>query len=380
MVIGFVGWRGMVGSVLMQRMEEERDADFLAAHNCELRFFSSSKNVINQPSPSLGVVSPSNFVHDSADLKILSECDIVVTCQGGEWSKEAYPKLINDHSWKGIWLDASSAFRQEKDCMIVLDPINDDEIRENLSNGWRKFAGGNCTVSLMLMALHGLFEEELIECIDSKTYQAVSGAGARAMLELGRQTSYLAGHCDLDSVNLNPLKMEKEFTACLRTGFLPMENLKYPLAGNVLPFIDSETENGQSREEWKGQFETNKILGFESQEILVDGICVRVPVLRCHSQALTIKLKKNVSMNEIEDIINSANEFVEVVPNTKEATLSRLTPAAVSGKLKVPIGRLRKSNFGQKYLNAFTVGDQLLWGAAEPIRRALKIIVKHLKK
>lgn len=386
MIIGFVGWRGMVGSVLMQRMIEEEDFDFLEDNNCAPIFFSSSKNIVNQPLtnffPFLHFpIDPnsSGFVHNSADLKLLAGCDVIVTCQGGDWSKETYPKLINDYSWKGIWLDASSAFRQEKDCMIVLDPINGGEIKENLSHDWRKFAGGNCTVSLMLMALHGLFKEDLIECVDSKTYQAASGAGARAMLELGRQTSYLAGHCDLDSVNLNPLKMEKQFTACLR-GFLPTENLKYPLAGSVLPFIDSETENGQSREEWKGQFETNKILGFEPQEILVDGICVRVPVLRCHSQALTIKLKKNVPMDEIEQILFSANEFVEVVPNTKEATLSRLTPAAVSGKLKVPIGRLRKSNFGQKYLNAFTVGDQLLWGAAEPIRRTLKIIVEHLLK
>ena len=236
MIIGFVGWRGMVGSVLMQRMEDERDADFLAKHKCELRFFSSSGNVINQPAPSLGVISlhgfarhlNSRFVHDSADLKFLAKCDVIVTCQGGEWSKEVYPKLINDFSWKGIWLDASSAFRQKNDCVIVLDPINGDEIKEALSHGWKKFAGGNCTVSLMMMALQGLFEEDLVESIFSATLQAASGAGAKAMLELGQQMGFLAKHCGLDSANLSPLKMEKEFTACLRAGHLPMENIKHP--------------------------------------------------------------------------------------------------------------------------------------------------------
>jgi aspartate-semialdehyde dehydrogenase len=369
----------MVGSVLMQRMLEEKDFGSMSKKGHVFRLYSSNREIIGtsiqlkyySDDPSLTAI-----VRDSNDLSDLCDCDIIVTCQGSGWSKKVYPKLINEHSWKGIWLDASSAFRQEEKCVIVLDPLNRDIIKKALDQGGRLFAGGNCTVSLMLMALAGLFKNDLIEWVSSMTYQAASGAGAKNMLELGRQMGFLSKNCGLETAD-DALKMEERFTACLRDELFPKENFGHPLAGNLLPYIDSMMNNGQSREEWKGEFETNKILGLKPGKVHVDGICVRAAVMRCHSQALTIKLKKDVPLEEIKGYISSEHDWVRIVPDNKEATLSFLTPAAVSGKLIVRIGRLRKLNFGPEYLGAFTVGDQLLWGAAEPIRRALKIIVEN---
>jgi aspartate-semialdehyde dehydrogenase len=368
--VAFIGWRGMVGSVLMDRMAAEDDF-----HGYEPVFFTTSQ--VGQKGPKIG---KGTFVlKDAYDLKELKTADIIVTCQGSDHTKQVFPKLRKS-GWKGYWIDAASALRMQDDSIIILDPVNRDVIDRGIKKGIRNFIGGNCTVSLMLMALGGLFKAGLVEWITSMTYQAASGAGAKNMRELVEQMAYLgkASRKLLDKPATAALELDRQVLAALHDESFPKEVFGYPLAANVLPWIDSAMENGQSREEWKGLVETNKILGTR-RTIPVDGVCVRVSSMRCHSQGLTIKLRKDVPLDEITDIIAGANDWVRVIRNTKEETLTKLTPAAVTGKLEVPVGRIRKMNLGPRYLTCYTVGDQLLWGAAEPIRRMLKIALENLK-
>ncbi len=367
--VGFIGWRGMVGSVLMGRMLEEKDFK-----GYEPLFFTTSQ--AGQKGPDIGMELPP--LQDAFDIQKLSGMDIIVTCQGGDYTKEVYPKL-RGNGWKGYWIDAASALRMNSDSIIVLDPVNRGVIDEGLKSGIKDYIGGNCTVSLMLMALGGLFSEGLIEWLTSMTYQAASGAGAKNMRELVQQMHVIGGKAAplLDRDASAILDLDKNVSATLNEASFPVSNFGAPLAGSLIPWIDSLMESGQTREEWKGYSETNKILGLK-QPIPIDGICVRVGAMRCHSQALTIKLKKDVPLKDLTDIIAGANQWVKVVPNTKEETLKQLSPAAISGTLTVPIGRLHKMNLGPEFLTAFTVGDQLLWGAAEPIRRMLNILLGYL--
>jgi aspartate-semialdehyde dehydrogenase len=367
--VGFVGWRGMVGSVLMERMRAERDfGDF------EATFFSTSQ--VGQSGPDVG--SGAQPLGDANNIPALAAMDIIVTCQGGDYTSAVFPSLRNA-GWHGYWLDAASALRMKDHAIIVLDPVNLKVIKKGLKAGVKDYIGGNCTVSLMLMALHGLFKKKMVEWLSTMTYQAASGAGAKNMIELIAQWSGVVGAARpiLDNPASTALDLDAAVTAKLRSGTLPVDNFGAPLSASLIPWIDKPVEAGQTREEWKGIAETNKILG-TAKTILVDGICVRVGAMRCHSQGLTIKLKKDVPIDELTGIIASANEWVKVVPNTKEATLKELSPAAVSGTLSVPIGRIHKMNLGPKYLAAFTVGDQLLWGAAEPMRRILRIVLDYL--
>jgi len=365
MKVGFVGWRGMVGSVLMQRMEQENDFAGI-----EPVFFTTSQ---------VGQAAPFNAgtLLDASDIDALQKLDAIVSCQGGDYTKEVHPKL-RAGGWQGYWIDAASSLRMEDDAVIILDPVNRKVIDEALAAGKKDFIGGNCTVSLMLMALGGLFEAGLVEWISSMTYQAASGAGAPNMRELISQMGCLnqSVEAELADPASAILGIDQKITETLRGGELPTQNFGFPLAGSLLPWIDREVENGQSREEWKGHVETNKILGTKTP-ISVDGLCVRIGAMRCHSQALTIKLNKDLPLAEIEKIIAGANDWVELVPNTKEASLQKLTPTAVSGTLKVPVGRLRKMRMGGEYLSAFTVGDQLLWGAAEPLRRMVRVLLER---
>jgi aspartate-semialdehyde dehydrogenase len=367
--VAFIGWRGMVGSVLMDRMIAEKDF-----RGFEPVFFTTSQ--VGQKGPKIGVSIP--LLKDAYDLKELKTADVIVTCQGSDHTKEVYPKLRKG-GWKGYWIDASSALRMRDDSIIILDPVNRDVIDKGLKKGIKNYIGGNCTVSLMLMAIGGLFREGLVEWLSSMTYQAASGAGANNMRELVEQMAYIgkASKKLLDKPATAALELDKLVLNALHDKTFPKKVFGFPLAASVLPWIDSAMENGQSREEWKGIVETNKILGTK-KTIPVDGICVRVGAMRCHSQGLTLKLKKDSPLDEIIDIIGSANDWVRVVPNIKEETLKRLTPAAVTGKLEVPVGRIRKMNIGQKYLTCYTVGDQLLWGAAEPIRRMLRIALEFI--
>jgi len=364
MKVGIVGWRGMVGSVLLQRMQEENDFSGI-----EPVFFSTSQ--AGQDAP-MGA----GKLEDASNIDALKKLDIIITCQGGDYTKEVHPKLRAD-GWNGYWIDAASSLRMEDDAIIILDPVNRAVIDAGLKNGVKDFIGGNCTVSLMLMALGGLFEAGLVEWMTSMTYQAASGAGAPNMRELLAQMGSL--NASVAGLLAQPgsaiLEIDRKITEVLNGSEIPVDNFGYPLAGSLLPWIDREVEDGQSREEWKGLVETNKILGSGSP-IPIDGLCVRVGAMRSHSQALTIKLNKDVPIEEIEKMIASHNDWVELVPNTKEASLSRLTPAAISGTLTVPVGRLRKMKMGPEYLSAFTVGDQLLWGAAEPLRRMLRILME----
>jgi len=369
--VGFVGWRGMVGSVLMERMIAEGDFK-----GYEATFFSTSQ--VGGKAPEVGLnVGP---LADAYDTATLTKQDIIVTCQGGDYTKDVFPKL-RASGWQGYWLDAASTLRMQDDAIIVLDPVNRKVIDQGLASGVKNYVGGNCTVSLMLMALGGLFEAGLVEWATSMTYQAASGAGAKNMRELIAQMDKIGSNARdlLDNPAASALELDKRVLATMNGDELPKQNFGFPLAGNVLPWIDTELENGQSREEWKGIAETNKILG-TAKTIPIDGLCVRVGAMRCHSQALTIKLTKNVPLDEITSLIAGANDWVKVVPNHKPETLAQLTPAAVTGTLTVPVGRLRKMNLGEDYLTCFTVGDQLLWGAAEPIRRMLKICLEHLQK
>jgi aspartate-semialdehyde dehydrogenase len=362
MKVGLVGWRGMVGSVLMQRMQQENDFAGI-----EPVFFSTSQ--AGAPAP-LGA----GTLQKAEDLAELKKLDVIITCQGGDYTKAVHPQL-RQAGWQGYWIDAASTLRMEQDAVIVLDPVNRGVIDQALAAGQKDFIGGNCTVSLMLMALGGLFRAGVVEWISSMTYQAASGAGAPNMRELISQMGALHGsvHERLQDVASAILEIDRDVTAMLRSDIMPKQEFGFPLAGNVLPWIDREVEDGQSREEWKGYVETNKILGTR-QPIPVDGICVRVGAMRCHSQALTIKLTKDVPIADIEEMIKNDNQWVKLIPNTKADSLAFLTPAAVSGTLEVPVGRLRKMKMGPHFLSAFTCGDQLLWGAAEPLRRMLRIL------
>lgn len=367
--VGFVGWRGMVGSVLMGRMLEDNDF-----RDIEPVFFTTSQ--VGQAGPDIGRDVPP--LKDANSIDELKKLDVIVTCQGGDYTNDIYPKL-RAAGWNGYWIDAASALRMKDDAIIVLDPVNRRVIDEGLANGVKNFVGGNCTVSLMLMSLGGLFNAGLVEWATSMTYQAASGAGAQNMRELIAQMGKI--HADVSAQLADPasaiLEIDRQVAATMRSDDLPKANFGHALAGSLLPYIDKQLENGQSKEEWKGQAETNKILGRSVNPIPLDGTCVRIGAMRCHSQALTIKLTRDVPMDEINDIIASANDWVKVVPNTREDSMRDLTPTAVTGTLTVPVGRLRKMNMGSQYLNAFTVGDQLLWGAAEPLKRMLRILLEQ---
>jgi aspartate-semialdehyde dehydrogenase len=367
MQVGLIGWRGMVGSVLVQRMREERDFDLI-----DPIFFSTSQT--GTAAPATG--KPASTVKDAKDLKALMSTDVLISCQGGDYTTEIYPRL-REAGWKGYWIDAASTLRMKDHAVIVLDPVNRDVIDAALDRGLTEFIGGNCTVSLMLMAMAGLFREGLVEWVSAMTYQAASGAGAKQMRELVSQMGTL--HAAAASRLADPasaiLEIDRAVTETLRSADLPVEHIGQPLAGSLLPWINDDLGNGQSREEWKGMAEANKILRRQDAPIPVDGICVRVGAMRCHSQALTVKLTRDVPLADIERLLANAHEWVQVVPNTRDVSLRDLTPTAVSGTLRVPVGRLRKLAMGPEYLAAFTVGDQLLWGAAEPLRRVLRIIL-----
>ena len=368
--VGFIGWRGMVGSVLMDRMTAENDFAGL-----EPVFFTTSQTGLQGPDVGAG----SKPLEDAMDLKRLAEMDIILSCQGGGYTTSVYSDLRK--IWDGYWIDAASTLRMAEDSIIVLDPVNKDVIDHGLENGIKNFIGGNCTVSLMLVALGGLFEQNLIEWISSMTYQAASGAGAKNMRELISQMGAL--ETEVAELLANPssaiLEIDKKITAKLNDGSLPLDNWSVPLAASLIPWIDVPVANGQTKEEWKGLVESNKILGKTKEQMIpIDGQCVRIGAMRCHSQAFTIKLKKEITAREAEEIIAGHNRWVKVIPNEREITSRELTPAKASGTLTVPIGRIRKMNLGSKYLTAFTVGDQLLWGAAEPVRRMLKIVIQHL--
>lgn len=363
--VGFIGWRGMVGSVLMERMQAEKDFSLMESY-----FFSTSQAGEKAPQ----IPNSHSSLLNAMDSQELMKMDILVSCQGGDYTKEIYP-VLRKNNWKGIWIDAASTLRMENDSVIILDPVNRHIIQDSLSKGVNTFVGGNCTVSLLLIALHGLFKEDLVEWVSSMTYQAASGAGAKNMVELLDQMKTV-GNTFAKSPAAGALELEKQMTTLMSSETFPKENFGYPLALNILPWIDSELPSGQSREEWKAQVEANKILQTRTQ-IPIDGTCVRVGALRCHSQGLTIKLKKSAHLSTVEELIASANPWVELIPNNKPETLQKLTPAAVSGKLKIPIGRVRKMTIGDEYLNAFTAGDQLLWGAAEPLRCLLRMILER---
>jgi aspartate-semialdehyde dehydrogenase len=365
---GFIGWRGMVGSVLMQRMREENDFALV-----EPTFFTTSQ--IGGKCPDIGREVPP--LKDAYDIDALKAMDILVSCQGGDYTSAIFGRL-REAGWKGHWIDAASTLRMGDDAVIILDPVNLPVIEQALHDDVKNYIGGNCTVSLMLMAMGGLFEEDLVEWMPAMTYQAASGAGAQNMRELLLQMgeAHRVAKDLLDDPASGILDIDREVAGTLRNGSFPTANFGVPLAGSLIPWIDKDLGNGQTREEWKGQSETNKILGRADHAIPVDGICVRVGAMRCHSQALTVKLKKDVPLDEIDDILAASNSWVRVIPNERETTLKELTPAAVTGTLTIPVGRLRKLAMGGEYLSAFTVGDQLLWGAAEPLRRMLRILVE----
>jgi len=363
----------MVGSVLMQRMQQENDFALI-----EPVFFSTSNAGGKAPSMAKNETS----LKDANDVNELKKCDIIITCQGGDYTTEIFPKL-RAAGWNGYWIDAASTLRMKDDAIIVLDPVNLDVIKNSLTKGTKNFIGGNCTVSCMLMGLGGLFQHGLVDWLTSMTYQAASGGGAQHMRELLTQFGSINAEVKslLDDPHAAILEIDRKVLA--KQHALTAEETKQfgvPLGGNLIPWIDKDLGNGQSKEEWKGGAETNKILGLGdgfpgTREIPVDGLCVRIGAMRCHSQALTIKLTKDVPLDELTDIIGQANDWVKVVPNTREASMKDLTPAAVTGTMSIPVGRLRKMSMGPEYLSAFTVGDQLLWGAAEPLRRMLRILL-----
>lgn len=370
MRVGFVGWRGMVGSVLMQRMREENDFAAIA----EPVFFTTSN--VGGKAPDIGRDTPA--LKDAKDIAELKTMDVIVTCQGGDYTNTVYPPL-RAAGWSGYWVDAASALRMEDNAIIILDPVNKAVIEQGLARGVKDYVGGNCTVSLMLMALGGLFQNDLVEWTTSMTYQAASGAGAQNMREL--LSGMGAINAQVSGLLADPasaiLDIDRRVSDFLRSDAFPSQNFGVPLAGSLIPWIDKDLGNGQSKEEWKGGAETNKILGRSANPVPVDGLCVRVGAMRCHSQALTIKLKRDVPLDEIESMLAAANPWAKVVPNTREASMAELTPAAVTGTLSTPVGRLRKMAMGGEYLSAFTVGDQLLWGAAEPLRRMLRILIER---
>jgi len=372
--VGLVGWRGMVGSVLMQRMVEEGDF----AH-IEPVYFSTS--AAGGKAPAFGG-KDGGTLKDASSIADLKQMDIVITCQGGDYTKEIFPQL-RATGWNGHWIDAASALRMADDAVIILDPVNMHVIKGALAKGGRNWIGGNCTVSLMLMGIGGLFQHDLVEWVSSMTYQAASGAGAQNMRELIAQMGAI--HASVADLLADPasaiLDIDRKVAETIRSDVLPKKNFRNtPLAGSLIPWIDVPVEGGQSKEEWKGGAECNKILGkpaFRSPgSIPIDGLCVRIGAMRCHSQGLTIKLKKDVPLDEISDIIAKNNQWAKVVPNEREISERELTPAAVTGTLTVPVGRLHKLAMGPDYLGAFTCGDQLLWGAAEPLRRMLRILIE----
>jgi len=372
MKVGFVGWRGMVGSVLMQRMRDERDFDTI-----DPVFFSTSSAGGQAPTlgrtPAPGTATAT--LRDANDPGAFADLDAIVTCQGGDWTSAMHPRLC-EAGYRGWWIDAASALRMKEGAVIVLDPVNRDVIDRAIAAGVRDFIGGNCTVSLMLMALAGLFRNDLVEWLTCMTYQAASGAGAQNMRELLHQMgeAHLAAKTLLDDPSSSILDIDREVAGILRDERFPTEHFGVPLAGSLIPWIDKDLGNGISREEWKGGAETNKILGRENDPIPIESICVRVGAMRCHSQAMTIKLRRDVPLAEIEAMLRSAHPWVRVIANERDASIRELTPAAVTGRLEVPVGRLRKLAMGPSYLGAFTCGDQLLWGAAEPLRRMLRIL------
>ncbi|MEI8634889.1 aspartate-semialdehyde dehydrogenase [Vibrio sp. PP-XX7] len=367
MRVGFVGWRGMVGSVLMQRMVEEGDFNYI-----EPVFYSTSQ--VGIPAPDLG--KDAGVLQNAFEIDSLKQLDAIITCQGGSYTEKVYPEL-RKVGWKGYWIDAASTLRMANDSIITLDPVNLEQIQQNIHAGTKTFVGGNCTVSLMLMALGGLFEKGLVEWMSAMTYQAASGAGAKNMRELISQMGVI--NDSVSSELANPassiLDIDRKVAETIRSNSFPTSQFGAPLAGSLIPWIDVKRDNGQSKEEWKAGVEANKILGTQSSPTPIDGTCVRIGAMRCHSQALTIKLNQNVPIDEIEDIIASHNDWVKVIPNDRDISVQELTPAKVTGTLSVPVGRLRKMAMGDDFLNAFTVGDQLLWGAAEPLRRTLRIIL-----
>jgi aspartate-semialdehyde dehydrogenase len=365
--VAMVGWRGMVGSVLMERMMAENDFEKFTPV-----FFTTSQ--AGQKAPDVGKDVPALI--DAHDIDALMEMDIVLSCQGGSYTEAVRPKLA-EHDWKGYWIDAASTLRMDDQSIIVLDPVNLDVIEEGLARGIKNYIGGNCTVSLMLMALGGLFQNDMVEWLTSMTYQAASGAGAKNMEELVAQMRSLGDNAApiLDDPASAILDLDRKVTDTLRSADFPTANWGVPLGASLIPWIDRAMDNGQTREEWKGFVETNKIIGRSANPIPIDGQCVRIGAMRCHSQAFTIKLKQDVPLYEINDVLAGNNDWVKVIPNTKEETVQELTPAKVTGTLSVPVGRIRKMNLGGEYLTAFSVGDQLLWGAAEPLRRILNIIL-----
>ncbi len=373
--VGLVGWRGMVGSVLLQRMVEEHDFDLIKPV-----YFSTS--AIGGIAPTLGG-KEGDVLHDASSIDLLRQMDIVITCQGGDYTKEVFPRL-RAVGWNGHWIDAASTLRMEKNAVVILDPVNLDVIQDAFSKGGKNWIGGNCTVSLMLMGIGGLFRNDLVEWVSAMTYQAASGAGAQNMRELLVQMGALhdAVKTDLADPASAILDIDRKVAEAMRAPGFPSRNFRNTaLAGSLIPWIDDAVGGGQTKEEWKGGAETNKILGrppFRSPgSIPVDGLCVRIGAMRCHAQALTIKLRTDVPLDEVSDIITQDNPWAKVVPNEREISERELTPAAVNGTLSVPVGRLRKLAMGPEYLAAFTVGDQLLWGAAEPLRRMLRILINN---
>lgn len=360
--VAFVGWRGMVGSVLRERLKQ--GGDF---RHFDWTFFSTSQQ--GEKAPTIDGEQTSS-VGNAFDVDELAKYDIVLTCQGGDYSREIYPKL-RSRLWQGFWIDAASALRMQEESVLILDPINGKRISQALEMGKKTFVGPNCTVSLMLLSLGRLITDDLVEWVSSMTYQAASGAGAQQMAELVEQMKEVGGLYRDES----PLDLEKSVTNFLQTK-MTKKSLGHPLACSLLPWIDEQLENGQSREEWKSMVEANKLLGYPTDYLKIDGTCVRVGAMRCHSQGLTVKLKRNLALNEVEEMIKNSHEWIKFVPNDKERTLKELTPAAVSGTLDIAVGRVRKMSLGEEYINLFTVGDQLLWGAAEPLRRMLQFILR----
>ena len=368
--VGFVGWRGMVGSVLMRRMLDEQDFSRID----EPVFFTTSQ--AGERGPDIGKDIP--LLQDANDLQQLKSMGAIVSCQGGDYTRSVHAQLRSE-GWKGYWIDAASALRMEDDSIIILDPVNRSVIDAALASGCRDFIGGNCTVSLMMMAMGGLFDHDLVEWMSVMTYQAASGGGARHMRELiAGMGSLQQSVADLlDDPASAILEIDRRVTENLRSADYPCEQFGVPLAGSLIPWIDAQQDNGQSREEWKAGVEANKILGRKQSLIPIDGLCVRVGAMRCHSQALTVKLRRDVPVDEITQMLSESNDWVSVLPNDRQISMQRLTPAAVTGSLDIPVGRLRKMNMGGEYLAAFTVGDQLLWGAAEPLRRMLNILHEY---
>lgn len=366
--VGLVGWRGMVGSVLMQRMVEERDFDHI-----EPIYFTTSNPGGAAPNFG-GKTTPA--LKDAKNIDELKACDVIITCQGGDYTTEVYGPL-KATGWTGYWIDAASTLRMEDEAVIILDPVNMNVIKDAMAKGGKTFVGGNCTVSLMLMALGGLFQNGLVEWATSMTYQAASGAGANNMRELlsGMGAVNAAVAAELADKNSAILDIDRKVSEFIRSEANPTAFFGVPLAGSLIPWIDKDLGNGQSKEEWKGGVETNKILGRNENPIIIDGLCVRIGAMRCHSQALTIKLTQDLPVAEIERLLAGANDWVKVVPNQREASMRDLTPAATTGTLTVPVGRIRKLGMGGEYISAFTCGDQLLWGAAEPLRRMLRIVL-----